>query len=239
MKKKNKKSFKEKRKEFKEKMKNPRKKALFQLGCWMCFFLISYIIIILVPHPTPTYRSSSSNVNKKPLSNFQEMKSFEYVYTFHYDGKEEEIKGTYFEEQYYFTYLNQEYYANKENIYLVDSLQKKLLPVDNFIILTSLKELRKENLVNFLEEKYLIEKKEYKDGKKINTYQFPIEETKFIDLVVTFKDKYIEEIDINLKDYLESKQILYSQFQVNLKYSEINNLSSYSKNYSDYMVEGV
>jgi len=57
--------------------------------------------------------------------------------------------------------------------------------------------------------------------------------------VVTFKDKYIEEIDINLKDYLESKQILYSQFQVNLKYFEINNLSSYSKNYSDYMVEGV
>ena len=44
MKKKNKKSFKEKRKEFKEKMKNPRKKALFQLGCWMCFFLISYIL---------------------------------------------------------------------------------------------------------------------------------------------------------------------------------------------------
>ncbi len=238
-KKKKKKSFKERRLEFKEKMKNPRKKALFQLECWIVFFFVSYLVIILLPHPRHVYRSPNSNVQKDTLSNFQEMKSFEYIYTFYYNGHEEVMAGTFFEDNYYFHYLNQEYYADKENIYQVDSINKKLKYTDNFIVLTSLKELRKENLVNFIGEEYLVESKEYKDGKKVNTYRYPIEESKYIDFIVTEKEKYIEEIEVNLKDYFESKQILYTDFRVNLKYLEINNLSSYSKNYTDYVLEGV
>lgn len=236
---KKKKNFKEKRAEFKEMMKNPRKKALFQLGCWGAFFLISYLVIILIPHPTPVYRNPNSNTKKDTLTNYQTMNNFEYTYTFSYNGKEEEIVGTYFDNHYYFSYLNQEYYTDEENIYEVDSTNKMFKNVDNFIVLLSLTELRKENLAEFLVNDNLVESKEYKDGKKINTYQYFIEENKYIYLTVTEQDRYIEEILVDLKDYLESKELIFSNFEVKLQYSEINNLSSYSKNYSDYVLEGV
>lgn len=238
-KKKNKKSFSERRQIFKEKMKDPKKKALFQLECWIVFFVISYLVIILLPHPSPTYRGTSSNTKKDTLTNYQTMNNFEYTYTFSYNGIEEVMTGTYFKDNYYFSYSGKEYYADKENIYEVDSLNKKLLNVDNFIVVTSLTELRKENLVDYLSTENLVESKEYKDGKKVNTYQYFIEESKSISLIVTEKDDYIEEIVIDLKEYFESKELMYSNFEVKLQYSEINNLSSYSKNYSDYVLEGV
>ncbi len=227
--------MKEKIKKIKEMAKNPRKKALLQLGAWILFFFISYIIIILLPHPTPKYSSPSNSNSVDSISQFQEMENFEYTYTFSYQGKREQIVGTYFDKKYYFTYLGKEYYSALENIYQVNSTNKTFIPVDNFIINLSLKELSIDSLTQFMKDGILIEEKEYKDGKKVSNYEY-IKDGKKIIMAIVEKDKYIREVSLDLKEYMSNANITYDNFQVELEFNEINNLSSYSKNYLDYQV---
>lgn len=227
--------MKEKIKRIKEMAKNPRKKALLQLGAWILFFFISYIIIILLPHPTPKYESPSSSNSVDSISQFQEMNNFEYAYTFSYQGKQEQIVGTYFDEKYYFTYLGKEYYSALENIYQVNSINKTFIPVDNFIINLSLKELSVDSLTQFMKDGKLLEEKEYKDGKKVSNYEYIKDEKKII-ITAVEKDKYIRELSLDLKEYMSNETIIYDNFQVTLELNEINNLSSYNKNYLDYQV---
>lgn len=227
--------MKEKIKRIKEMTKNPRKKALLQLGAWILFFFISYIIIILLPHPTPKYESPSNSNSVDSISQFQEMNNFEYTYTFSYQGKQEQIAGTYFDKKYYFTYLGKEYYSSLGNIYQVNSINKTFIPVDDFIINLSLKELSVDSLTQFMKDGKLLEEKEYKDGKKVSNYEYIKDEKKII-ITAVEKDKYIRELSLDLKEYMSNETIIYDNFQVTLELDEINNLSSYSKNYLDYQV---
>lgn len=231
--------MKEKIKKIKEMSKNPRKKALLQLGAWILFFFISYIVIILLPHPTPKYVSSHDN-KIDAVTNFQNMNSFEYTYTFSYLGKEEKIVGVYFHENYYFTYLNQEYYVLNDNVYAVDSNQKTLSLVNHFITNLSTKELGLKSLTTFLKDGKLIEEKEYKDGKKVSSYEYR-KDDKRIFLTATSDNNYIKDILVDLSEYVSDDNTIYDSFKVHLEYQEINNLTSYSKNYSDYQIiqEGV
>lgn len=215
--------------------KDPRKKALLQLGAWILFFLLSYIIIILLPHPTPNYKSSNDNKKIDAITNFQDMDSFEFTYTFSYLGKEEKIDGTYFHNHYYFTYLNQEYYVQDGNIYKVDSTQKTLSLVTHPILDLSFRELGLESLTTFLKEGTLLEEKEYKDGKKVSSYEYRKDEKKIFLTSTSMKD-YIQEIVVDLKEYVSNETVTYDVFQVHLEYREINNLTSYSRNYSDYRI---
>ncbi len=217
-------------KTIKEMSKNPRKKALLQLGAWLLFFFISYIVIILIPHPTPTYKSSSNSNKADSITSYSERKSFEYTYTFSYLGKVEEMIGTYFENNYYFVYMNEEYYSTLENIYKVDNNNRTLILDNSFIPLLSIKELNKETIKDMIKLSKIVEEKEYKDGKKITSYEYE-KEGNIISLVVTENDSEIVEILVNYKDYYPT----YPNLQVKLEYREINNLTSYSK-YSDYQV---
>lgn len=211
--------------------KNPRKKALLQLGAWMLFFFISYIIIILIPHPTPSSHTSNNSNEVDSVETYSSMKSFEYTYTFSYQGKTEEIIGTYFDNHYYFNYLGEEYYSSLKNVYKVDSILKELKLSNDFIVTLSIKELNKESLKTMINSSKLVEEKEYKDGKKISSYEY-VENDKSILLEIIESDKMIVEIVINYQDYYP----LYGDLQVKLEYREINNLVSYNKNYLDYQV---
>lgn len=215
--------------------KNPKKKALLQLGAWLLFFLISYIVIILLPHHTPKYKISNDKKKIDAVTNFQDMKSFEYTYTFSYLDKEEKMVGTYFDKKYYFTYLNQEYYSTDKKIYRVDSNQKTLFSVNEFIVNLSLEELDPESLSIFLKEGTLVEEKEYKDGKKVSNYEYNKDGKKIL-LTTTSMDNYIQDIVVDLREYVSNETVTYDKFQVHLEYSEMNNLTSYSKNYTDYQI---
>lgn len=215
--------------------KNPRKKALLQLGAWALFFLISYIVIILIPHPTPKYVSSSNQKKESKVEQFEDMNNFEYIYTFSYLGKEEKIEGTYFNKNYYFTYLGQEYYATLGSTFLVNPTQKKLLFTENRIVNLSIKELGIESLSTYLKEGKLVEEKEYKDGKKVSSYEYE-KNGKKIFLTVTLNNGMIQDATVDLKDFVSLELVKDNNFQVHLEYKEVNNLSSYSKDYSDYQI---
>lgn len=227
--------MKEKIKNIKEMAKNPRKKALLQLGAWFLFFLISYIVIILIPHPTPKYVSSSNQKKESKVEKFEDMNNFEYVYTFSYLGKEEKIEGTYFNKNYYFTYLGQEYYSTLGSAFLVNSIKKTLLFTENAIINLSIKELGIESLSTYWNEGKLVEEKEYNDGKKVSSYEYE-KDGKKIFLTVTLKNNFIQGIVVDLTNFVNAELLTESGFQVHLEYKEVNNLSSYSKDYSDYQI---
>lgn len=219
----------------KEMSKNPRKKALLQLGAWMIFFFVSYIIIILIPHPTPKSYTSSNSNEIDHLEAYSNMKNFEYTYTLAYQGKMEEMSGTYFDNHYYFNYLKEEYYSSLGTVYKVDSILKELILSNDFMVTLSIEKWNKESLKEMIKSSKLIEEKEYKNGKKIIHYEY-VENGKIILLEVTESDKTIVEILIDYQDFYP----LYNDLQVKLEYHEINNLVSYSKNYLDYrVVEGV
>lgn len=230
--------MKEKREKFKEMLKNPRKKALFQLKCWLIAFLVFYGIVLITPHPTPKYVSSNSNINFETdtIENLKNMSSFEYKYTISYQGKEEEMIGTFFQKNDYFTYLGEEYYKTVDGIYLVNEKEKSLLPVSNPMVLLLFDDLKRENLENYMKDGEVIEEKEYKDGKKVTSFRYQVGEEKYLSMVVTEQDHFIVDISIDLKEYLETKQLFYDIFEVHLEYNEINSLVSYSKNYADYQV---
>lgn len=217
-------------KTIKEMSKNPRKKALLELGAWLLFFLISYIIIILIPHPTPTYKSSSNENKIDSLTKYSTRKSYEYEITFTYLDNEEKIIGTYFDNNYYFTYLEEEYYAPLETIYKVDNITQTLILDNSFLVTLSVLELSNDKVKEMIDSSKIVEEKEYKDGKRITTYEC-IKEEKNITLTFTESDSEIIEVIVDYSDYYE----LYPNLQVKLEYSEINNLTSYSK-YLDYQV---
>lgn len=234
--------MKEKYKKCKEMLKNPKKKALFKLGCWFFFFAILYLIILIVPHAnTSSYRSSSSNRNtitNDAITNLLNMSSFEYVYTFSYLDEVVEITGVFYENQYYFQYLDSDYYAKENTVCLVDFSNHSLVPTEEFLVLLSLRELSKEVLYDWLTNGELMEKKEYSDGKTVSTYRYKLEENHYIEMTITENAHIIDTIHLDLTDYFQSKAIEYDSFQVELQYQEVNNLVSYSKNYEDYEILG-
>lgn len=222
--------MKEKIKKIKEMSKDPRKKALLQLGAWFLFFFLSYIIIILIPRPTPQYHSSNSNKGNTN-SSYSTWKNFEYVYTFMYQEKEEQIKGTYFDEKYYFTYLGNEYYSTLTNVYKVDSIKKQLSLERNFFLSLSVKELEPITIKNMIDSSTKREEKEYKDGKKITSYEYTQDENSIF-ITTTEQNKEMVEV---LLDY-QNTYPTFAGLKIKLEYQEVNNLSSYSKNYLDYQV---
>ena len=228
--------IKEAYRKYKELKKDPRKKALMQLGAWLVGFLLFYIIAVLImPHPNP-YRSfsSSSNSNQDALSNYRMADNFEYTMSFQYSLKEDRVEGTYFDKKYYFTYLGKEYTSFDGKVYEVDTLNQTLKNTTDFIPLLASVELSKDSLLGWIDLSEKLEEKTYKDSKKVSQYQFQM-----IPLKVTEENHQITKIEIDLKAYLASRNLLYDSFLVTIEYQEINLLEDYQSHYEDYqIVEG-
>ena len=230
--------MKEKYQAFKKWKKNPRNKALYQLLCWFLFFFILYIVAIsgiFSPSYTPNYSSDSDKVKvtSNSIDNYGNMQSYEYEYNIIYNNENIVMKGLAFEDNKYYTIDNNTYYDDG-TIYMVDDENKQLIadPVINLPI--TITEIESEAIYNWLKEAVVDESIEYNDGNKTVTYIYEPTEEYAIKLIAKEKDYLIYNIEVDLTEFLLTKNIQISQFKININYTNVNNISSYDKNYDDY-----
>ncbi len=212
---------------------NPRKHAFLQLGLWILFFLCVYMAFFILPKAPVSY-SSSSTKSDDFLENYQSRENFQYHMTFTYNENTQLLEGTYYEKKNYITYANKEYFVEDGISYVVDSALQTLKEERPFFIQLSIKELSPSTISLWIQNGTLEEQMKYKDGRIKTTYRYEIEAGSEILLTVLEEDYEIQEVELDLTNYLMSKNMVYSSFKVDITYSEINNLMSYSKNYDQY-----
>ncbi len=223
--------IKEKYQKYKELKKDPRKKALMQIGLWIVgFFLFYVIVIVIMPHPTPNYHTSTNDV-KSDSELYQDMENFEYSATLSYQGMEESLEGIYFQNQYNFSYLGKKYTSFDGKVFEIDDTEKLLKETKDERLLLPTVELSKENLSNWLKTAEKGESITYKDGTQITHYQF-----EDIPFILTSEKGSILKVEADFTTYFAHKGISYDSFKVTIEYRKINDITSYSANYSDYLV---
>lgn len=235
--------MKENYRKFKELMKNSRYRAIIKLFLWFLFFALLYLIINngMV---TSKYVSNNSNNNGKikktndAIENYKNMKNYEYMYTFTYnDGSDKTIivNGTYFDEKYYFSIGDNNYYFADE-LYLVLKDTNELVLDPKIDLPISLTEIDKGVIYNWLSSSSKESEITYNDNSKIAEYLYSVKDAYKIIIETFIKDYYIEKIDINLVDFLSTKNLQLQKFNVKIEYKNINNISSYERNYDKYEV---
>lgn len=233
--------MKEKYRKFKELKRNPRYNALFKLIFWFLFFGIIYLIIISGISPSKYAKVTDNGIVNKtinPIENYGNMQNYEYTYTFNYnDGTDKTVvvNGTYFKEKYYFTIGENTYYFSDE-IYLVLKDSKELLLAPKIDLPIGLTEIDKMVVSNWLSSSSKESEITYNDNSKIVEYIYTVENSYKIYLEVSIKNYYIETINMNLVDFLSTKDLQFKKFDVKIEYKNINNISSYKRNYDEYEV---
>lgn len=225
--------MKEKYRAFKEWKKDPRHKALYQLLCWFAFFGIVYLVAIsglfradYVP------KTDSSKVSKDSLENYLNMEIYEYEYSILHDANTIKITGIISEGKNYFEFNSNRYYVDGVT-YLVDEVNKKLVAQENINLPINLKEISPEAIHKWITEGSKHETIEYKDGSKKITYLYSKEGYE-IKIVTNESKNMINSLEIDLTNLLLSRGEQLQTFIVNIKYDNINNISSYDRYYDDY-----
>ena len=233
--------MKEKYKAFKEWKKNPRHKALYQLLCWIMYFVILYLVAIsgiFGPHYKSSSSPSEENFTSDVVENYRIMNSYEYEYNITYDEQIIIIKGLAFEDKYYYTIGDNAYYDDGI-LYLVDEENKQLIVNPEIELPIPLLEIEQGSIYNWLKEAIVDESIEYSNNDKKVTYKYaPTNEYEII-INTSEKDYLINELEMDLTNFLLSKDIQVNTFKFNVKYTNINNIKSYEKNYTDYQVIGL
>lgn len=228
--------MKEKYRAFKEWKKNPRHRALYQLFCWFIFFATLYLLACLgVFAPKYQYRSANETEEENSIINYLKMNNYEYEYNIKYNQFDFTVKGVFFDKKQYFTINNQPYYDN-EKLYVVDNINRTLIKIDENSLEIPLNDISHDMIATWLENATITETIEYNDGEKNVTYFFQSDLGYTIEFKTTEKDNFIQNINFNLVDYLNNKGLNCSQFEVNLSLTNINNISSYEKDYDSYQI---
>jgi len=224
---------------WKELMKNPRYKALAKLGFWIIFFgvliLISVIASMFTRNRPPIIRIEPQT----PIEVFANMQNFEYKYTITYRLPNEEevtivIEGIYFDNNYYFNIGNQEYYLS-DAIYLVDRSERSLTEVETKELLLVRDVLSIKNVHYLITSGALEEEISYKDGHTTTNYIYAKEEIK-IPIEVEKEENMIRSIRLNLVENKYREETPYEIFNVVMIFNNINNISSFVRNFSEFTI---
>jgi hypothetical protein len=232
-------NVKEKYNKYKELKKNPRYNALFKLLFWFAFFGILYLIVISGVSQSKyvtTNDGESTKVTTNSVENYNNMKSYEYQYILNYnDGTDKNVivDGTYFEENYYFKIGENNYYFS-DSLYLVLRDTKQLLVDPKIDLPISLTEIDRFVIYNWINGAEKDSEVTYKDNSKVIEYVYSVDDSYKVYIEVYEKDYMIEKIDINLIDFLSTKNLQLNKFDIHIEYKNINNISSYEKNYDEY-----
>ena len=208
-------------KTFKEIWKVPKYKGLLQIGFWVIFFIFVFIFI-----------KTKQNVNTNTINNAnntaveeknQDILSYIYNYQINDNENTINISGTYYKGIDLFNYNNNRYYI-KNNLYY--NLEKVNIPFDYNVI-----EYQYNNIMNLIKDKEYESKTEYKD--KTTEYTYIIDSITYnnyfhkenivnsnIVLKVKYTNDLIDNVFIDLSEYYIDKSI----YQVNINYSNINNI---------------
>lgn len=232
--------MKEKYKKWKEWMQNPRYRALAKLGWWIIFFVIVYFIVIS-HSPGKLYGGGDeeAKVSNDEIENYVNMTSYEYEYSLTYKENEKNITviitGTHYDKKDYFTIADREFYDDG-TLYEVIRSEKKLLGIHDLGLPISLYDIYPTQVHVWLKMGTLEEEIKYHDETKNTSYFYKIDEDLVIDLSVISNKNYIVSIEIDLVDFLYTKDLQFEKFDVILKYKNINNISSYERNFSEYTI---
>jgi len=232
---------KEKYKIWEEWMKNPRYKALARLGFWIIFFVIVYLIVTA---SSSTYKyggvDEEPKISTNEIENYLNMRNYEYEYSISYRIGEEdvavEITGTHYDKKEYFTIGDKEYYDDG-TLYEVIRSERKLVEIEDLGLPISLYDIYPAHVHIWLTMGVLEEQIKYQDeDTKNSSYFYRLNDDLGITLSVVSKGVYIVSVDIDLLDFLYTKDIQAESFNVTLKYKNINNISSYERNFSEYSI---
>lgn len=228
--------MKEKYRAFKEWKKNPRHHALYQLLCWFIFFFTLYLIAISGIF-SPHYQSTTNTKkNNNSIENYQEMKSYEYKYEISYDNKNIIIEGIAFKDKNYYSIGENKYYDDG-TLYLVDEENKQLIANPDINLPILLSEIDNNIIYTWLSEASINETIEYNSGDKVTTYDWSKDNVS-ITMIAKENDNIINNLELDLSEFVATKGLQYEQFKVNITYTNANNISSYTKNYDEYTVIG-
>lgn len=237
----------------KEAWKDKRERAFISLGLWFLFFAI---IIALSGRATPEMYSDNGpkhNENKKSnivsdgtsIETFKKMENYEYNSTIDIMINDKsikyELKGTYYDNKYYFSLNNINFFINNNKIYVVDELNKTLTLYksnnpNNIFNLYNMLFMTKDSLHNIIINSEEYNKTTYKDGTNIIEYVYKDYKDRIIRINNTEKENIINKIVLDYNNYYVDKN--YQLFRVTIDFENINNLESYSRDYSSYQIIG-
>jgi hypothetical protein len=218
------------------------------VGVIVCV-LFMFLMVMMVRPQAESYKKtlnkSNSNIkktnNKNAIENYGNMNSYEVTYDINITEKNinkvYKITGTYFEDKYYLMLDNKTYYIVEDKIYLVDDLNNKLLlltdknSIFNKFDFNLLLKKNTYNTINYCEEKA---KTEYKDGTATIEYLYKNYKNNYITMVVKEGNGLINQIDYDFTNYYDKN--IYQLLKVNVTYTNINNISSYNRNYDKYTI---
>lgn len=245
--------MKEKIKLFMEVWKDKKKRAFISLGLWFLFFAL---IIGLSGRGTNNIyesenNSSSNNLNSNMVSDgsslkkFKEMKNYEYSETIEITKNNQTvnyiINGTYFDNKYYFSIDNVNYYINNEKIYLVDELNKTLTLYNSdnpndLLNLFNVLYTTKDNLYVLIDSSEEYNKITYKDGTNTIEYVYKDYKNRVIRINNSENENIIKKIVMDFNNYYAEGK--YQLFRVTINFDNIDNLMEYGKDYSSYQIIG-
>ena len=218
------------------------------IGVIACI-LFMFLMVMMVRPQAESYRKtinkSNSNIkktnSKNAIENYGNMNSYEVTYDINVIekniNKTYKITGTYYEDKYYLILDNKTYYIVEDKIYLVDDINNKLIlltdknSIFNKFDFNLLLKKDTYNTIKYSEEKA---KTEYKDGTATVEYLYKNYKGNYINMVVKEGNGLINSIDYDFTNYYD--KTIYQSLKVNVTYSNIDNLSSYNRNYDKYTI---
>ena len=242
-------------KEFlKEVRSDKRKKGLFSLGLWFLFFVF---VFLLLGNPRDSYENyykqqsklEEEDVNntkvqllENSLENYNNMSNYEFSYNIDISinniNKTHILTGTFYDNKYYLEMNNIKYYIDGNNIYIVDINNKLLKKISKFNVdILDISTILKDNLYTMIKSSEEISSKSYVDKSIVREYLYKNYNNKTINISFTEKDKLINKVIVDYKNYFDS----YQNFMVTINFDNINNINEYTVNYDDYTIieEGV
>lgn len=227
---------------FKEWKKNPRHKALYQLLCWLVFFFVLYLVAvsgILSPSYTPANNNDNEvKLTSNSIDNYGNMVSYEYEYNITYDDTSMIIKGIVCDNKKYYTIGDISYYDDG-TLYLVNEDNKQLIANPEINLPIRLTEIDRNAIYAWLNDAEVYEKIEYNNGDKVITYIYTSAEKYEIRIIAKESEHLIKSLEIDLSQLPLTGNLQVNHLKIDINYTNINNISSYEKNYSGYELIGV
>ncbi len=228
---------------------NKRKRAIAGIIFWLGFMAVVLSMVKVPPsyrNNTPNSSSNASNINKtsdSALNVFNQMTSFEYNYLVEITDNNIEykyvIKGTYYDDKYYFEINNDSYYGVNNEFYYVDSNSKTLKLVDkkdneSIFSKMDLEFLSKNSMFNIITSSEKKSETIYKDGNTVKKYAYIDHANRKINIVSTENNGIINNIVFDYIGYVNSSR--FQLYKATCDFENINNIESFDKNYDDYTI---
>lgn len=217
-----------------------RKSAIASLFIWLLFFICVFSLVGRAPkNLTINDYSNVEDKNEKNENNYNTITSYEVNYLVETNINKYVITSTFYNEKYYYTYDNNNYYLDNDILYYVDDINRQLKKVNvnsnSVFDIIDIKQLTKDSIQTIIESSEEESKTTYKDGTIVKNYIYTTFDNRKMYINTTEKDGIINNVVIDYKDYFNTN---YTIFKVTCSYQNINNILEYNRNYNSYQKIG-